>query len=176
MGCIQSHETWHVFTILDQICVNTVNDCCCLSAVTVYFSPKMQYQALENYLHIPNNSIAFISLNGELLYKCVCFPTVSLFCNLPEVKHVKMHRNKRNWQDKPVLILFLEADSFKRLFCVVLLLDVFLPSQLKQMQTCYPLYSTVVSPYLQRAEVPTAQMRLCWNKVRSSLYGMIELD
>lgn len=76
-------------------CINTVTDCCWLSTLTVYFSPKMWYQALENYLPTQNKSIKFISLNGALLYKYVCFPTVSLFFNLPEVKHVKMHRNKR---------------------------------------------------------------------------------
>lgn len=76
-------------------CINTITDCCCLSTLTVYFSPKMWYQALENYLPAQNKSIEFIYSNGALLYKYVCFPTVSLFFNLPEVKHVKMHRNKR---------------------------------------------------------------------------------
>ena len=54
--------------------------------VTVYLSSKTWRKALENYQH-RDNSVPFISMNGERLYEFVCFPTVSLCCNLPEIEH-----------------------------------------------------------------------------------------
>ena len=86
MSVVQRHGTGLVFTMLDYICANTANDCCDLSAVAVYLSPRMWSKALENYQHIPDNCVPFISVSGVLLYEFVCFPTVSLFWSLPNIE------------------------------------------------------------------------------------------
>lgn len=54
--------------------------------VTVCLSSETRCKALEDYQH-RDNSVPFISVNGERLYEFVCFPTVSLFCNLPKIEH-----------------------------------------------------------------------------------------
>ena len=78
-------ETGFCFlAVLFQICANTVN------AVTYQLSlcifEKCGVKAMEDYQHIPDNHILFTPVNRELLYKIVCFPTVSLFCRLPGIE------------------------------------------------------------------------------------------
>lgn len=111
----------------------------------------------------------FFSRTGALLFLshtpivcavCQQWSETSLLINMIN----KTQQNRRNWPDKPVLMLFLEAD-LKRLFCMVLLLVVFLPSRLKWEQTRCPLSSAGASP-----------QRRCWDEVISRLCGMTGKD
>lgn len=71
-------------------------------------------------------ALLFLSHTPIVCAVCQQWSETSLLINMIN----KTQQNRRNWPDKPVLMLFLEAD-LKRLFCMVLLLVVFLPSRLK---------------------------------------------
>lgn len=96
--------------------------------------PLFQHQTIVSPLFI--YLFIFFSGTGTLQFRshtvivckvCQQWSETSLLINMINTTQ----QNRRNWPDKPVLMLFLEADLLKRLFCMVLLFVVFLPSRLK---------------------------------------------
>lgn len=60
-------------------------DYCCLSCFCVFTLIYIYHKALKNCLII-NNCISVLYVSGELLWGHVCFPSVSLFYNLPKIE------------------------------------------------------------------------------------------
>ena len=115
--------------LFGEICANTVNVCCDLSAVALRLSPKTCYIK-------PRRTINTYQTIVSPLYEFVCFPTVSLFCSLP-----KIERNMSTYQHAKRQKELARRTSFDPIFrrklvqkivlCAVLLLEVFLPTHLK---------------------------------------------